>query len=147
LTGILAGSVATQVHGGAKEICQAFLSATPETTSPIDDKAKSDQEEKEPVSPPPLPTATKAVYSEENQEKLREAMRSFLAACSRALEVNKRLCASDNEREFQANLDSQFEEMSSQVLPMISPNAQKRTNKKKARKGVRFDAEEKVAAS
>jgi hypothetical protein len=99
LTGLLAGSVATQVHGGAKEICQAFL--TPEPSDDMDEAAIE-------------AAAAASPFSPADQSKLKLAMRKFLDACVLGLEANKKLAekgGTDAEREFQANLEQQFAEL------------------------------------
>jgi len=103
LSGILAGTVAPQVHGGAKEICQAFLSLR-------DDPSKT--------------------FDPKHQESLRKAMLKFLQACQRALDVNKGLCESDSDKEFQANLDTQFDEMCNVMQPLLTERKKKKEPKK-----------------
>jgi hypothetical protein len=108
LTGILAGSVATQVHGGSKEIAQAFLATNVEAdaAAPAADAASADATAS---SSGGLPSAT---WTAAEQSRLRVAMRHFLDACVQGLEANKKLSnGTDSEREFQANLEAQFQEL------------------------------------
>ena len=118
LTQILAGSVATQVHGGAKEICIAFL--RPEDAraepgaGPVTGAAHSrgsDADDSAAQSPSSASPSSRA--------KLRSALVAFLDACSRALEVNSRLCTLDSEREFQANMDQAYELMLDEMTPYL----------------------------
>jgi len=104
LTGLLAGTVAPQVHGGAKEICVAFLS-------------------------PPKEEDKESQFSPEEQAGLRHAMHKFLQTCQRALDANKKLSESDNEKEFQANLDAQFDQIRSAMQPLLADPS---SGKKKA---------------
>lgn len=114
LTGLLAGSVATQVHGGSKEICQAFL-----TPQPADDAATDAHSPGGAATPADLAAAAAAavsssephptsIWSDADQSKLKVAMRKFLDACVLGLEANKKLAATDSEKEFQLNLETQF---------------------------------------
>ena len=103
LTQLLQGSVATQVHGGAKEICLAFL----------------------PLPPTHARDASEADSSAEARETLRQALEAFVAACSRALEANRRLCTSESEKEFQHNMDAMYEDMLLAMKPHLqTPHAQ-----------------------
>lgn len=91
----LAGSVATQVHGGAKELIDGFLS----------------KEE-------PLKEAF------DHQEALKRSMRRFLVACEMALETNRKLCERNAEDEkqfaFHKDLETKFHEMCDVVGPIIA---------------------------
>ena len=109
LTGLLAGSVATQVHGGSKEICQAFLSPPPEEA----DAAAADASSTDGAAS--TATATATAWSASDQSKLKVAMRKFLDACVLGLEANKKLAQSDSEKEFQANLEHQFQELTAVI--------------------------------
>jgi hypothetical protein len=117
LTGLLAGSVATQVHGGSKEICQAFLPADDVAESPASSPINSPKSgEAAPGASPPV--AGEPRWSAEDQEKLKAAMRKFLEACVLGLEANKKLAekgGTDAEKEFQANLEQQFQELTSVI--------------------------------
>lgn len=118
LSALLAGSVATQVHGGAKEVCLAFLQ---QAADPEEGETKEEQA----ASP----------FSQEEQDKLRKSMRDFVQACRRGLAVNEKLVQSESERAFQTVLDKQFEELCLVINPLI-----KERKKKLHRKGVRFGA-------
>jgi len=112
LTGVLAGTVAPQVHGGAKEICLAFF-----------------KDAKEPVDA-------------DRQQKLRDVMHKFLTTCQRALEANRKVIESEVEKEFQANLDQQFDEMCAVMQPLLAePKKAKgeKGQKGKHKRSVRFN--------
>jgi len=115
LTGLLAGSVATQVNGGARDICVSFLS--PEAN--VQEAGK-----------PPR-------FDPGEQQKLRQSMRDFLLSCQRALDVNKnQFCHSEQEFGFQAELDKQFDELCTDIRPLLTEPNEK---KPKAHRGlVRF---------
>ena len=145
LTGLLAGSVATQVHGGAKEVCMAFLSPAPGS------KGADKDDEDDDVEASPTNTTGRTLDDETNssassassvssaaQEKLREAMRKFLDACQKALDANKKLCVTDTDKEFQANLDQQFDEMCASIQSLIVEQPKKTKGKNKKKGAVRF---------
>ena len=171
---IIQGSVATQVHGGAKEICQAFLrhshtaaaaaqqqqqqqqqqQHTPYTshtahtshTAPAqpaqedaeDDAALSSTSSASSpsllsasatspssVSPfSPSAPSSPPMWSAVSRANLRAALLSFLDACSRALEVNSRLCVTDGDREWQDNMDRIYESMLEDMQPFLLPAQQ-----------------------
>ena len=113
LTQWLAGSVATQVHGGAREVCLAFLS-TDREREPKQDELEQQQQQQGPAA-----AQTEAAL----RSSLRAALVSFLSACSRALEANSRLCLTDSEREFQASMDAMYEDMIASVQPYLGAAA------------------------
>jgi hypothetical protein len=152
LTALLAGSVATQVHGGPKEVVMAFLANSPVESEPLvvpgsnvtlpplevkntkkgvqfqasahtDSKDKDSEDSKDSLQ-----------FDSEDQEKLRKSMRDFLQACRRGLDINKKSAQTDAEQAFQANLDKQFDEVCQLIRPLI-----KERKKKIARKAVRFN--------
>jgi len=164
LTGLLAGSVATQVHGGVKEICQAFLASkskeeekTESKTSPSSSSSPptaSSPKSPKPGTPkiplPPLPTLPTAKTEEKEKEKtfdpqlqslLRKSIHKFLMACQKGLDLNKtKFSTTDTEKEFQANLDTQFDELCSAIQTLIAePKAKKQPKTTKTKGGgVRF---------
>jgi len=114
LTGLLAGSVATQVHGGAKEVCTAFL-------NPVD------EDDNAPVNGLHFNPASK--------DRLRAAMREFIQVCQRGLDVNRKLCATEADKSFQANLDQNFDELRTTIWPFIK---EKKKKLGRVKKGVHF---------
>jgi hypothetical protein len=71
-------------------------------------------------------------------------MRNFLQACSLSLDANRKLCSSDAERDFQRNMDFQFDEMKTAIDSLIQENVNNSNAKKNKKvkkgilKGVRF---------
>ena len=123
ITQIIQGSVATQVHGGAKEICQAFLKPPANTAQHADaeDDAASPSSSSTSSS---SSSSSSTAWSAEARSNLRLALLSFLDACSRALEVNSRLCATDADREWQDNMDRLYEAMLDDMQPYLSQHTQ-----------------------
>jgi len=138
LTGLLAGSVATQVHGGAKEICQAFLATTEgEDNGPASPRSGgADSENGETAAA----ASASSVFTFDEKEALKSAMRAFLDACVLGLEANKKLAeasgGTEAEKEFQANLEQQFKELTDTIQPLL--REARRGKQKKVKKGVRF---------
>ena len=158
---IIQGSVATQVHGGAKEICLAFLkpqhqhtahSAAHSTTgngggggggrgggatsttsgaaeaSDGEDSTSSTSLSSSSSSSSPssltssIPSlSSSSALSSSSRANLRSALVAFLDACSRALEVNSRMCTTDGDREWQSNMDRLYEQMLEEMQPFLQP--------------------------
>ena len=111
LTQLLQGSIATQVHGGAKEICVAFLPLPPPHTGRDAQDATGTGDG----------SGGGSGSSAEARETLRQALLSFVSACSRALEANRRLCGTDSERDFQHSMDAMYEDMVAAMRPHLQP--------------------------
>jgi len=128
LTALLAGSVSPQVHGGAKEICLAFLAdqAPKEKDGEGPETAGAGAESK---------AASAQNFDSDAQERLKKSMRDFLHACRRGLDVNKKVCQTELEHTFQANLDKQYEELSTAIRPLIKERKKTLTRKKEVRFG------------
>jgi len=118
LTALLAGSVATQVHGGAKEVCFAFLKERDDSATAAGD---TEAESKADVQ-----------WNHEDQEMLRRSMRDFLQAARRGLDVNLKLSTTEQQKLFHGNLEQQYSDLCMQINPLIK----ERKSKKKG--GVRF---------
>lgn len=140
LTGVLSGSVATQVHGGAKEVCEAFLRRAQSTTPTIDPDVPAEGG-LESVAENDASLTAKSVVSplptSEQLANLRQSLRWFLTACGRALDVNRILIDSEGKMSqsqstseelsnqkrqqllFQNNLESCFDDLCQAVEPYI----------------------------
>jgi hypothetical protein len=100
--------VCTEVNGGIKEVCFAFLSEVTDDDDTTSGKKKEGKAET--AAAAAAESKTKA-FGNEDQEKLRASIRAFLNVCKRGLDENKRLCQTDGEHQLQANLDKQFDEL------------------------------------
>ena len=125
LTQLLQGSIATQVHGGAKEICMAFLPRPSERDS---------RESAAAAAAAASGALSSGGSTAEARETLRQALLSFLAACSRALEANRRLCTTDSEKEFQHNMDAMYEDMLLAMRPHLQPPSQHGRHRKQSQR-------------
>jgi len=92
LTGLLQGCVAPQVHGGAVQVCHAFL------------KLNEDRNSKQ--------------YGLKMLANLKEALRRFLRACQQGLDLNAKELG-DRDDEFQQHLAKSFDEMCTLIRPHI----------------------------
>jgi hypothetical protein len=88
---VLSGSVNMQVHGGSKEVANAFLQSR----------------------------RVREQFNVRDVEHLRALLSQFLALCGQALEVAAELVSTDNERAFQEVLENGYEDLMSSVLPLL----------------------------
>eukprot|EP01006_Ploeotia_vitrea_P040513 TRINITY_DN66428_c9_g1_i1.p1 TRINITY_DN66428_c9_g1~~TRINITY_DN66428_c9_g1_i1.p1 ORF type:complete len:1833 (+),score=1077.90 TRINITY_DN66428_c9_g1_i1:674-5500(+) len=133
LTGLLQGSVATQVNGGAIEVVNAFFKKQPEADSggSVDSlpSAVSENDDAK-TDAAAAKSAAKPRFSEASLSKLRDAIHRFLASSESGLLANDALAKSPDEKAFQANLRRQFKIMCNKIEPLLKETKKKRRKRR-----------------